>query len=229
VSGNALATPGGLFLDDADMRPEQPRCILIWDDATGEVAEGLRDLLPRPSSRLAVLGGVATAPLSMRSFGRVVTRGQSTGPVGRVVQFVADDTDRAEDIAQDQSALDALRGLAEYMYDDWDLEGARAITKEVIEIAGAVLGNMPAGAASPDVAPARDGTVCMEWFTSAGSLWVDVGSDRTACVLKKIAGEREEKRFRVDGRDFTSYLRSALEGLYPPRKLGGVSADFVAA
>jgi hypothetical protein len=109
-----------------------------------------------------------------------------------------------------QSPVEALESLEEYSVDDWDGEGARAISPEVIKIAASLLRRLPEGAALPDVAPAADGTVCMEWVAPSGELWVDVGSDRIAWVLTKIDGQREEKRLPVDGKDFWADFQVAL-------------------
>lgn len=149
------------------------------------------------------------------------------GPA-HIVESTTNQTDDS-DHKWGQSAFEALTGLEGYCEDDWDMEGARAIAPEVIKIAAYLLQRVPEHAASPDIAPAADGTVCMEWVAPSGFLWVDVGSDRTAWILTKIDGEREEKRLSVDGKDFWLFFRSALERLYPPKRAEGFQAFFMAA
>jgi hypothetical protein len=58
-------------------------------------------------------------------------------------------------------------------------------------------------------------------------LWVDIGPDRTAWILTKIDGKREEKRLPVDGKDLWHDFRTALERLYPPERT--VQTFFMAA
>lgn len=122
------------------------------------------------------------------------------------------------------SMFAVLEGLEEYSVENWDLEGAEAITPEAIRAAGDILTLISEFSVPPEVAPAADGTVCMEWDTPKGLLWVDVGPDRTASVLRKINGEREEKRFLIDGPEFKGYLRKALGALYPSRTLASHEA-----
>jgi hypothetical protein len=126
------------------------------------------------------------------------------------------------------AVFEMLRDLEGYSEDDWDMEGARAITPEVIRITASLLERLPQHVLAPDIAPAADGTVCMEWIAPSGSLWVDIGSDRTAWILTKIDGERTERRLPVDGKDFWPYFRTALERLYPPKSGGGFRAVFMA-
>jgi hypothetical protein len=141
---------------------------------------------------------------------------------------VAGDETLEPDQVWGDSAIEALSGLEEYSEDDWDADGASAITSDLINLAANLLQHVPQNAALPDVAPAADGTVCMEWMTPSGLLWVDIGPDRTALILTRIAGKREEKRLPVDGKDFWSHFRTALEMLYPPKRVEDFRAFFEA-
>jgi hypothetical protein len=123
----------------------------------------------------------------------------------------------------------ALRDLEDFSYDDWDAEGARAITPEVIREAARLLSLLPDGISEPEVAPASDGSVCMEWDSSAGSLWLDIGPDRTAQTLIKIGSLKEERRFSADAPDLATYLRVASERLYPIKQNSAIRSVMVAA
>jgi hypothetical protein len=108
----------------------------------------------------------------------------------------------------------ALRDLEDFSHDDWDADGARGITPEVLGEAARVLNFFPNGIPEPEVAPASDGSVCMEWDSSAGSLWLDIEPDRTARTLLKIGSLKEERQFRADAPDLATYLRAAAARLY---------------
>lgn len=195
-----LSVPGRPESDFTTATEEQPQ--LRYE----EIPSGLEQPLPGPAHALKL----------------TLTIDETNEPS----RLTRDETDEPDRVAQ--SPLEALESLEEYSADDWDLEGARAISPEAIRIAASLLRCLPEGAAPPDVAPAADGTVCMEWVAPSGVLWVDVGSDRTAWVLTKIDGQREEKRLPVDGKGFWADFRMALERLYPPRVEKGFQAFFVA-
>jgi hypothetical protein len=124
----------------------------------------------------------------------------SLGPAYALqLTLTRDETDEPNRLARDetdelarkeQNALEALKSLEEYSADDWDMQGACAISPEVIKITASLLQRLPKEAAPPDLAPAADGTVCMEWVTPSGLFWVDLGPDRTAWILTKIDGKR---------------------------------------
>jgi hypothetical protein len=185
-ASEALGGPGWPESDFTSASKEHPR--LRYE----ETSSGPEEPSPGPAYALQL----------------TLTRNETDEP-NRLTRDETDELDRRE-----QNALEALESLEEYSADDWDMEGARAISPEVIKIAASLLQRLPKEAASPDVAPAADGTVCMEWVARSGLLWLDLGSDRTAWMLTKIDGQREEKRLPVDGKDF----RMALERLYPPKR-----------
>ncbi len=109
----------------------------------------------------------------------------------------------------------ALRDLEDFGIDDWDGEGARAISADIIHEAARLLGVLPDNVLEPEVAPASDGSICMEWDSSGGSLWLDIGPDRTVQTLVTFGALKEERRFRLDAPDIEIYLREASARLYP--------------
>jgi hypothetical protein len=123
----------------------------------------------------------------------------------------------------------ALRDLEDFSLDDWDAEGARAISPDVIREAARLLSLLPDGVSEPEVAPANDGSICMEWDSAAGSLWLDIGPDRTAQTLIKIGALKEERRFCVDAPDLAIYLRMASERIYPSKQDLAIRSVMVAA
>jgi hypothetical protein len=109
----------------------------------------------------------------------------------------------------------ALRDLEDFSDGDRDAEGGRGITREVIGEAARLLDLLPYSVPEPDVAAASDGSVCMEWENSAGSLWLDIEADRTARTLVMFGDKKQEMLFRVDDPKLPTYLRLAAARLYP--------------
>lgn len=127
------------------------------------------------------------------------------------------------------AVLKALRDLSAFQSDNWDAEGARGITQEMIGAAVRLLASLPAAAALPDIAPARDGSLCMEWESAVGTLWLDIGADRTVQVLLETSTFTDEKRFRADDPNVAAYLRVAAENLYPAKHEPAVRSVMVPA
>jgi hypothetical protein len=148
------------------------------------------------------------------------------------VAFVARDSQFRENGTtplQSGGLVRALRDLEEFTHDDWDAEGARGITPQVIDQAARVLSVLPDGIPEPDVAPARDGSVCMEWDSPVGLLWFDIGPGRAAQTLVKIGSLKEERRFHTDAPDLAKYLRVACTKLYPSEQNLAIRSVMVAA
>jgi hypothetical protein len=123
----------------------------------------------------------------------------------------------------------ALRDLEDFSFDDWDGEGARAISPDLIREAAHLLSLLPDDVSEPEVAPASDGSICLEWDSAAGSLWLDIEPNRTAQTLIKTGALKEERRFRVDAPDLAVYLRMASARLYPSKQDWAIRSVMVAA
>jgi hypothetical protein len=123
----------------------------------------------------------------------------------------------------------ALKDLEDFSFDDWDGEGARAISPDLIREAARLLSLLPDDVSEPEVAPASDGSICLEWDSAAGSLWLDIGPNRTAQTLIKTGALKEERRFRVDAPDLAIYLRMATARLYPSKQDWAIRSVMVAA
>lgn len=108
--------------------------------------------------------------------------------------------------------------LEEYSYDNWDLEGAVAITEDVRQAAYAVKNiatNIARVRIEPDIAPANDGSICMEWEIPGRRFWVDVGPYGVVSTLYRDSGYREERLFtrHGGGSEWASYIAGKL-GLF---------------
>ncbi len=113
----------------------------------------------------------------------------------------------------------ALEELYEFRTPDWDGDGALALADVTIERTGLILKRIPTYFNMPDIAPAADGSVCMEWNSGADFLWVDVEQDGQVRTLKNSEGQRNEKQFDLEknARALSSYLQANLELMFPLR------------
>ncbi|MES2453878.1 MAG: hypothetical protein V4610_25260 [Pseudomonadota bacterium] len=105
--------------------------------------------------------------------------------------------------------------MSDFSADGWDAEGGRGITKEVIGEASRLLDFLPVGMPEPDVAPASDGSVCMEWENAAGTLWLDIEADRSVRMLVMFGDKKQEMSFRANDPKISTYLLHAASRLYP--------------
>jgi hypothetical protein len=118
------------------------------------------------------------------------------------------------EMPMDAGRPEALAGLEEYQIENWDGEGASALSGEVIDDAASLLRSLPQYAPLPDVAPAADGTICMEFGESAKAIWIHVEPERKVAILVKQGDQREEKHFYVHTASLNRYLREQFEKLY---------------
>jgi hypothetical protein len=122
-----------------------------------------------------------------------------------------------------------LAGLQDFAWDDWDGEGARGITQEIIGNAEQLLGKLAPHVPQPEVAPAADGSLCMEWNSAAGVIWLDIEPDGTAAVLVQIGTKKIESRFRVNDPRSAVYLQAVTDSLFPAQRGGAVRQVLVLA
>jgi hypothetical protein len=109
----------------------------------------------------------------------------------------------------------ALADLSEFAEDNWDGEGAAAVSGEAVDEARRILCAVPPRILEPEVAPAADGSVCMEWDAPRGSIWLDIAPDRSAQTLVKIGSFKVGRHFQPDAPDLPGYLCSLVGLLYP--------------
>jgi hypothetical protein len=80
-------------------------------------------------------------------------------------------------------ARDEFAELESYDFADWDLNGAEPITAETLRIAREFRDRLPLDWPRPDIAPASDGTIGLEWRILGDSIvefaYVDVGPGDT--------------------------------------------------
>ncbi len=80
----------------------------------------------------------------------------------------------------DVPPADPLDGYEQYQAVDWDGHGAEAITAETLAYARRIMAVMPQTLGTPDVAPAADGTIALEWVPDdtthkLDKLFLDIG------------------------------------------------------
>jgi hypothetical protein len=80
-----------------------------------------------------------------------------------------------------QKDSDPLKGYEKYQTDNWDGHGAEAITAATLDYARKLMKVMPTSLGGPDVAPAADGTIALEWVPddhhTLSKLFLDIGPE----------------------------------------------------
>ena len=107
----------------------------------------------------------------------------------------------------------ALEGMDAYSYDDWDLEGARAVSPDVQMWTKSLLRLLHPLLPNPDVSPAPTGSLCMEWARGADLVWADVEPDGKVLTLTKYAGKKTESVFD-SANGAVHYLDAQLQRLF---------------
>jgi hypothetical protein len=98
-------------------------------------------------------------------------------------------------ISAQPSLPDPLEGFDLYSEEGWDGEYASPITADTVAAARDFLRRLPAGIPLPDIAPAVDGTIGLEWrdVQSVKKLFVDIGPGFTASAYWRLLdGTRQE-------------------------------------
>jgi hypothetical protein len=136
-----------------------------------------------------------------------------TGHSFRPTSFPAWDADQSIPVTPQRG--DALRGMETYGYDNWDCEGAKAITQSVIGWTKIILDLLPQTVPNPDLAPAASGSVCMEWSRGDDLVWADVEPNGHLLMLTKFSGKKSESVFKIGNEKIRHHLATAFARLYP--------------
>jgi hypothetical protein len=82
-------------------------------------------------------------------------------------------------VAKLMTAHDPLASYEEYSAANWDADGAEPITPATLTFARHIMGLLPIGLGQPDVAPAADGSIALEWVPEEhhklDRLFLDIG------------------------------------------------------
>jgi hypothetical protein len=89
-----------------------------------------------------------------------------------------------------EKAAEPLAGYEQYNVANWDGNQAQPVTSETLAYARKLLKVMPDTLGKPDVAPAGDGTIALEWVPdyhhSLAKLFLDVGPGETWCAYWRL-------------------------------------------
>jgi hypothetical protein len=91
--------------------------------------------------------------------------------------------------------IPALVGYDKYQTENWDGYGARPITTETLNFARRIMSFLPTSLGAPDVAPAGDGSIALEWIPddpthNIGKLFLDIGPGREWCAYWRLRDGR---------------------------------------
>ena len=100
--------------------------------------------------------------------------------------------------------------VADYASDDWDGDGARAISSRDVEIARALLSSLDVS--EPEIVAGSDGSICMEWIRQSPSgekkIYVDVGPDGKVLTFARFGSSSPiEKHFDEYTPEVDNHLR----------------------
>jgi hypothetical protein len=87
--------------------------------------------------------------------------------------------------------VSALAGYEKYQTENWDGYGAQPITTETLSFACRIMSLLPTSLGSPDVAPAGDGSIALEWIPDdqthkISKLFLDIGPGREWCAYWRL-------------------------------------------
>jgi hypothetical protein len=89
-----------------------------------------------------------------------------------------------------EKVADPLKGYEKYRAANWDGHGAEAITAATLEYARKLIKALPTTLGTPDVAPAGDGSIALEWIpdhhATLSKLFLDIGPGEEWCAYWKL-------------------------------------------
>ena len=119
----------------------------------------------------------------------------------------------------DNERLEEMKGQIHQLlemagYDDWDGEGAQAVTKETLKVAEDIANVLPHGVETPEISATPQGEVDFDWIVSS-SVMMTV----SACPSKEVAFAAIFENARVRDRQawnghLTSLLTTCFEMLF---------------
>jgi hypothetical protein len=111
----------------------------------------------------------------------------------------------------------SLAGYDRYSVRNWDGDQAEAILPETIAAARSLLQALPSNFGEPDIAPAADGTIGLEWIPETGSLrklFIDVGPKTVWRAYWKFAnGKYGEAHGLISDSDLSDAMKKLFRDL----------------
>lgn len=97
-----------------------------------------------------------------------------------------------------KASEDLLAGYEDYREADWDGYGALPIAAETIQSARRVLTWLPPWLPAPEIAPAADGSIGMEWEFAKGPVlkaYLDVGPGNVLSGFRRFRDQRPDQHW----------------------------------
>jgi hypothetical protein len=112
-------------------------------------------------------------------------------------------------------APDPLASYGQYAKSNWDGDGAEAITPETLAYARRILSLLPNTFGAPDIAPAADGSIALEWVPDSHAkldkLFLDIGPGEEWRAYWLL---RDETYGRLPSKGYTSNTKRILQKLF---------------
>jgi hypothetical protein len=155
----------------------------------------------QPASSLAALPATVGYSKNMVAFIREKTGGTAEQKVLR--------------IGTPRHAPDPLASYEKYANANWDAEGAEPITSATLLYARLIMGVLPTTLGQPDVAPAADGSIALEWVPEQhhklDRLFLDIGPGE---VWRAYWMLRDGTYGRLPGEGYSNDTRPMLRKLF---------------
>jgi hypothetical protein len=135
----------------------------------------------------------------------------SLSPLGTGTSSFANEIVRAlAPFARDARENSFFDHVADYALDDWDGDGAVAISSDDVANARSLLNTLNVG--DPEIVAGSDGSICMEWIrqspTGENKIYVDVGPKGKVLTFARFGQSSPiEKHFDEYGPDVVDHLR----------------------
>ena len=111
------------------------------------------------------------------------------GPTDQFIDYILELIDK-------KKTSDLLSGYEAYGAPNWDGYGSEPIMPETVDAARSFLKLLPPHFGQPEVSPASDGTIGLEWVRDTGpfrKLFIDVGPGKTWHAYWRLADGRTDK------------------------------------
>ncbi|MGA2057945.1 MAG: hypothetical protein ABSG88_21895 [Bradyrhizobium sp.] len=134
----------------------------------------------------------------------------SLNPLGTGVSTLSNELARAQQISPFARKDGFFDRVADYASDDWDGDGAVAVSADEVANARSLLNAL--NVSNPEIVAGSDGSICMEWIrqssTGEKKVYVDVGPKGKVLTFARFGQSSPiEKHFNEYGPDVIDHLR----------------------
>ncbi|WP_147274965.1 hypothetical protein [Ferruginivarius sediminum] len=131
----------------------------------------------------------------------------------RNIAFISDERETTP-LQHDDLLEKVLPEIETYFENGWDGENANPVRQKTVHLAQQILRTIEGKFCLPDTEVAEDGSICMEWVSDNGVVWLDVNDDGTVSVMLKIDGTKNESHFTKMEKSTKEYILHILANIF---------------